>query len=1325
MSRIVSRAESWSKVYEAFQNINFAAFDYNSVKQSMLDYVKLYFPEVFNDFIESDELVAILEVFAYFAEITAYRLDLDAHENFLSTAQRKESVLRLAKLISYKASRNSCGRGLVKITSISTSEHIYDSNGSDLVSTQIRWNDRNNQNWKEQFLLLLNRVLEQQFGTVGPSDRKQIDNVLFELYAIDNNTISGGVLPYSVNVSNKSYPMELVPVFLDSLGPRERRPEKGAKFTILYGNDGLGDGSPTTGFFMFTKQGTLQRVSATFDGVTPNQTYNVPILNVNDTDVWINQIDPLTGLIVDDASLTSGRKRNVLLGRSGEWEEVDLSNAQNIVFNTNPNRKKYEIETLADDAIRIIFGDGEFADVPSGLFEIWARTSANETITIPQSSVVEQSTSFTYQDDIGRTQTCSLTFSLISNIDNASASEDIEHVRSMAPSVYYTQDRMVNGRDYNMFMLQDPTILKLRAINRTFAGDSKYIAWHDPSTTYENVKLFGDDMTLYFKNETLTQVIEDWTDPIGTYLEPKLGSMEVVTRLVNAGAYRNSNGQLTLSTVRTTFTQAELLQIGSILTATDVDVSDITLYMYYDVVTASWIPERLPLVTIPSSYIPYPMFIIQQSPYDPSKMVLQYEITKLIVNSQTMKFWNTNLGDRVITYDSLTSLGDLAVVLKANDNRIINLDGSRGTILLERNMSHTWGFEILNQDVYPVGMSDAGLRNIHELVVVPQDINKDGVADYQTVDTSTSEIIDVKITIPPDVIGNVQMPIYWIKGTAVGYSLTCSQQLTRAEQGQTTIRIIKWLYRLGLKTLLVFVNGVYQTPRSYIELSSSSVQVPSLLLNDRVELFNISNGSVINNLANVIYEEYQVPSNGIVPLGFTYTPLKNKMLVFVNGVKQIEGRDYIEVDPDHIQLTSPENLLFSSNVTAPDQYGVEQPVVEITAVYLKVTDPHDVNYTRQIVTTETSELEISLPIQYAQGTNSLLVFVNGIKQPVGEFEGYEELTSQSIVLRSGSDVMHVNDLIEIYVLIDPLNVQSSASEDLVVTRGGAYVEDIDTVNGEPTNILTVLTNPMGMDITIREYAYFVRSTPYDAWVAIPPTKENIKLWLRDRAIFVDNVGESLRKRERGRYGLNFTWLHRTPRYHLIDPSPSNLIDTFIISKGYYLSVRQWLEGRTSVAPAAPTPSDLRTSYGYMLDNKMISDSVILHPGKFKLVFGSKADSSVQASLKVIRASTQSLTDNQLKSRIVNIVREYFDISKWEFGETFYATEMIAAIHIQLSTEIDSVVVVPTSTNNQFGNLFQIIAREDEIIYPDITTADIDIVTSYTTTNLRLSPNLNV
>ena len=97
-----------------------------------------------------------------------------------------------------------------------------------------------------------------------------------------------------------------------------------------------------------------------------------------------------------------------------------------------------------------------------------------------------------------------------------------------------------------------------------------------------------------------------------------------------------------------------------------------------------------------------------------------------------------------------------------------------------------------------------------------------------------------------------------------------------------------------------------------------------------------------------------------------------------------------------------------------------------------------------------------------------------------------------------------------------------------------------------------------------------------------------------------------------------------------------------------------------------------------------------------------------------------LTDNQIKTTIVTVIRNFFNISSWEFGETFFFTELAAAIHAALPTEINSVVLVPTFAANQFGDLFEILASEDEVFFPDVDVNDIEVVAGYTSTNLRLN-----
>lgn len=1109
MTRQISRAEAWERAHEVFTQVNFNAFDFSTVKESLLDYTKLYFPEDFNDYIESSEFIAILELFAYVGELLAYRLDLNAHENFITTAQRKESVLRLAKLIAYKASRNIPARGLVKLTSIQTTENIIDSAGRNLAGRRIFWNDANNSDWKEQFILVINRVLEQEFGTVDPSERVQVDDVLFELYTLNNNPLgsrSRGVFPYStVAGSGESVPMELVPVQLTENGPLERRPETNTKFSLLYSSDGLGDSSDTTGFMMFTKQGTLAFQTQTFDGVTPNQTFDLNIDNINETDLWVNNVDPSTGEILVQnpyADLLPHLVSEDL--RFGEWVEVDLANAQNIIFNTNKNRHKYEVEALDDDQVRLIFGDGEFSDIPSGTFQIWYRTSANEDLFIERNAVIDRTSSFTYSDEAGSTQTISFTFSLVSSLQNASASEDIEHIRRVAPSTYYTQDRMVNGRDYNTFMLQDPSILRLRSMNRTFAGDSKYITWHDPRENYEDVKLFGDDLALYWTEEDPEGggliVVDDVSSEslLENQIEPLLSSTDFFAKLgpelqelgLNPGELRRTfNGSGTpYSFDNSTYEREAILEALDLAVTSPSSIVD----LYYSVVYDEWTvggsdghpcdqepvgpPDTIPgCVSGPAESIWMMRIEARFQGSNLSGWDVRWRTRRMIVHSGDTRFWNTNATTRVVNFDTLNSVADTIVVLKANVN-------ANETGLLDSNRN----FFVLGQELVPQNLPNAGLPDIHRLSVLPEDQNDDGVPD------------------------NLLQPLLF--DATIEYTWTGSEPTDN--------------------------SGA-----PYIDLGS---------------LF----GKRYNN-------------------------------------SDTKGRD----------------------------------------------------------------LDIE-------------VLVNG--------------TPYTFV---GGDLSPVED---------PSNGHNSG--DLIVTA----VAFPGTGNPTPSVSDTI-------SITFRDYVYFSRDDVLSPWEPKPDTDTIRTLFLVEDTIVVD---DQRYKREPGRFPLNFAWFHFTEFLSLVDPAASNIIDMFIVTVGYYKALRSWLDGRTSVQPTEPTPLELRTSYSKLLDNKMISDTVVLHSGKFKTLFGSRAIPQLRASFKVIRPDVSSLTDNQVKVRIVNAIRSFFDIDSWEFGETFYFTELAASIHASLGPEIDSVVLVPTYAQNQFGDMFQVQAREDELFIPDVRTSDIEVVQSYTPTNIR-------
>jgi hypothetical protein len=175
-----------------------------------------------------------------------------------------------------------------------------------------------------------------------------------------------------------------------------------------------------------------------------------------------------------------------------------------------------------------------------------------------------------------------------------------------------------------------------------------------------------------------------------------------------------------------------------------------------------------------------------------------------------------------------------------------------------------------------------------------------------------------------------------------------------------------------------------------------------------------------------------------------------------------------------------------------------------------------------------------------------------------------------------------------------------------------------------------------------------------------------------------------------------------------------------MTRGYYNNIIDFVRGVSDINPTPPTPLELRTSYGYLLNNKMLSDTVVLHSGKVKLLFGAKADQRLRAKFRVVKSTSATFSDERIKSEIILVINTFFDIQNWDFGDKFYATELIGLIHQRLPTQIASVVLVPMYSVNSFGSLFTIDSGFDEILQSAASVNDIEMVDVLSPTVLRQS-----
>lgn len=1182
--RNTNSAETWSVVYEAFSQVNFTSFDYKTIKQSLVDYLRIYYSEFFNDLIESSELIALLEMFAYVAEQLAYRVDMVSHENFITTAQRKQSILRLAKLISYKATRNIPVRGLVKITSINTTERIVDSRGVDLSNLTVVWNDPNNTNWKEQFLLVANRVLSTRFGQ--PQKSYQIGDVVMDLYTLNATTDSftNGVYPFSAVTGLDTYPMEVVPADIDENGPLEREPDLNSALSVIYANDGIGDGSDYTGFLMYVKQGTLARVDYNIVDKLPNRRIEFLPDNVNHTDVWVQKVD-------EDGNIVE------------RWKQIETISEQNLIFNDDRStRKKYEVDTLENDQIAVMFGDGDFSDVPQGLFRFWMRQSANRSIVIPKNKVVNESMSFNYVSNTGNTETCSITFSLTTTLQNGAASETIEHVRQSAPSTYYAQNRMVNGQDYNTYPLKDPSILRLKAINRTFAGQPKYIDWNDASGSYENVKIFGDDLTMRYElglNSLTTSLSGQAL--IDSIIEPLLNTNGVINAMLH-------------------------------LAATD-------------------------------------------------------DATKGVVTSPRRSFIEDN---RAGLYQS--SKGTYVKLISGT-----TADGSlKEKTAMQGLIDRHWYGEPLE---YVEGTNNQIWAKIPDPDLYPED-------DSRIYASNVPRTIDGVNKFPPGDVGSGLQPIAeqeyfalryhtYMTGVGTGSISVVGLPPSSVEDEVWTIEVAADGETLNVRSSLRGTFPTGSVGATYdITPEGSSSSTP---------FFTVTAGSVPFVPGDAFILDTPASGNPIPRTnashggGYNWTVSPTDFgCINLNGWWEILGYSQLPhysggqiVDGDELLFTQSEEqhswIIFIHKLRGPTNnvIGYEVHHRDLKLTVESPTTKFWFNEVDQLIDSDTKK-RVYDNVKVLR-SNMMPDGVTTLKKS----QMYDVVGA----VKDGDGVI---DFHKLQVVPTDL-MQEDSSGDLVPDRllqfetfsEGKY--EYFTVN--PFQILT-----NSIDIALAE----------DAFLNVPASDFIEPTGVYGRRQMVNNDGE----------GLDFMWQHFAPYTNIIDPSPTNIIDAYVLTQGYYDSTISYLRGLSNTAPTAPTPLELRSAYGYLLNNKMMSDTVVLHPGKMRLLFGSLAEPQLRAKFKVVRKTGSTMTNERVKEELLGVINTYFEINNWDFGETFYATELIHLMHQRLPAEVASVVLVPLYSTNSFGDMFTVECGFDEILQSAAQLNDIEIVEALTPTVIR-------
>jgi hypothetical protein len=1117
--------EDWKRLYQTFREADFQSYDFETLRKSFVDYLRLYYPETFNDYIESSEFIALLDVMAFMGQALAFRNDLNARENFLDTAERRDSVVRLANLVSYTPKRNQASQGYLKVFAVTTTENITDFNGVNLSNVTIDWNDPTNPNWLEQFTQIINSALvdSQKFGR--PGNEQNILGVRTSEYAI--NLVPGflPVVPYAATVDGVNMPFEAVSSTSEGRDyVYEPAPRPSGIFNVLYRNDQLGFGSDNTGFFFFFKQGVLQNQDFNLAEALPNRTVNINIEGCNQEDHWLYKLDDLGSV-------------------SREWQFVESIYAGAVEQLAPDQRTLYSITSRANDQITLTFGDGVFAEIPVGFFRAYVRASNGLQYIINTEEMQAITLPITYVSRFGRLETITFTCGLTQPVSNSRSRETIQEIKQRAPARYYTQNRMVNGEDYNNFpFTQYNSIIKSKAVARSSVGTSRYLDLTDVTGKYSSTNIFSSDGLLYREN-ILPTFEFDWinrneiVDVLNNSIEPLLPSRSMIQFY-----YAN-------------FPRPNLAVLNLAWNQSTTQNNDTTGFFY---------------VGTPAAPQPIGSYSSNNTRY-----ITQGSLIKFVppvgfffdANNRLKAGVPSRADERLVLWATVTS-----VILDGTNNGLGNLPDGVGPVSLNNFVPDG----ALAAEVIPVFVDDLPAATEQAIIQQIELFRNFG-------------------------LGYNNLTATWYVITSTNLAADAAFSLSNAQNTAG--------FNLDASWLIQFVtNGVsYTVTYRGLDYIWASVKQTRFFYDGSEEVYDPKTGLVINDFVRVLKVNSRPDSNlplpGDITLDIIAQPTESDG--FVNDFQVVVS--YADSDADGIA----DNPDFFDDIVAPNVDPTQK------LVFLELTTDFD-------------GLERYLPVEAG------VVDTNYTTQ----------------------------DAIEL------VKAEYSDGQIFYATTEKAFFElDVALING------------------------VLRRT------------------LLPREDFISRVG---------RQSLSFQYRHNSPLTNVIDPGVTNIIDLYVVVQEYYTQYQNYIKDTTGTVPEPPIPtiSELTTAYSGLNDFKMVSDNVVLNSVVFKPLFGAKAAPELRAVIKVVRAPRVTASISEIKSQVVSNINNYFTIDKWDFGETFFFSELAAYLHERLGSIISSVVLVPLNPLKTFGDLYEIRCAPNEIFVNAATVVDIEVIGALTQTNLR-------
>jgi len=480
------------------ENYDFEEYDFHSIRQTLQDYIEQTYPN-FNDYFRSDYVMMLIELFAFYGEMMAYRVDMSYNELFLSTAKDRRNIIKLADMLGYKFARLEPSVSIVK-------KDISDSKGAGMLLYKKRQQGSLNDILGKAAKIVFEPMplpndtyypykMDYLLKTVDSTDFMNTLNNIFK--RLEDFSEQSGIKTKTVLVDNfeffersifvDKFQMRFNPninLYVDYAASRKMFELQSLYFDEMrYFNT-----ENTEDALSYSKENLYaQTVELGFEFVIRHDKGN----NILDKNVYL-----YIPIIQGGTFSREVKAPKTIRSYTEVVYEPNIFNNPTVIrqydeqgtlvrtyhevedLNNTPHRYAYEINNTPEGHIELIFGNGKNVEVllPASKTTLFYRKNVNNTdevYNVRNADYAEIFLAIQYYDSlVGKMQDVTIGLPLLDKFNSRGGlpAESNEEIKHMAKKIRSVGDRFVTAKDYETAGMLHPRVKYTTVVLRSYIG---------------------------------------------------------------------------------------------------------------------------------------------------------------------------------------------------------------------------------------------------------------------------------------------------------------------------------------------------------------------------------------------------------------------------------------------------------------------------------------------------------------------------------------------------------------------------------------------------------------------------------------------------------------------------------------------------------------------------------------------------------------------------------------------------------------------------------------------------------------------------------------